>query len=186
MTPKRPARQTKCHGRTNPTDRTNAGTERRGGYVARASRFASAKGAGAVAPAEAAGGTDREAEARAGRAQSAPGRIGARPGRNDGQALPFSRDPGTGRLRLAEKTRADSRNSRELHATFATPGGHRTQELEFSRFAERVEPRAQHGGRRADGIQPAAQPPRSRRGVERTRIARSVRARGRPGGQVVR
>src|SRR3954469_3014197 len=107
MTPKCAAPRIECHGRTNSTDRTNAGTKRRGCDVAGASRFPSAEGAGAIAPIEAAGGTDRETKTRAGRAEPAPGRIGTGPRRNDGQAVALARDPGARRIRLAKEARAD-------------------------------------------------------------------------------
>src|SRR5438067_13094128 len=96
-----------CHGRTNPTDRTNVGAKRRRSDVTRASRFASAKGAGTAPATETAGGTERETKARTGRAEPAPGRAGARARGNDGQAFTHARDPGAGMRRFAQAARAE-------------------------------------------------------------------------------
>src|SRR5437763_3223789 len=84
-----------CHGRTNPTDRTNAGIERGRGDVARASRYASAEGAGTTPATETPGRADRKTKARAGRTEPAPGGTRTRARRNDRQAFAFARDPGT-------------------------------------------------------------------------------------------
>src|ERR1700730_103388 len=161
MTLDRAMRPTDCHGRTNTTDRTNAGAERRRNHVARATRFPGAKGAGTTCPTEAATGADRKTKTRTGRAEPAPGRTRARPGGNDGQAFAFSRHPRTRRLRLPEEARDDSRDARKLHAAFATAGGDRAEDVEPGGVAEGIEPRAQHGGRCANGIQPATQSARS-------------------------
>src|SRR5436190_21189861 len=56
-----------CHARKNSTDRTNAGAERGRNANWRASRLASAKGAGATAPAQTPAGTDRSEERRVGK-----------------------------------------------------------------------------------------------------------------------
>src|ERR1700704_1124792 len=120
MTLDRALRPTDCHGRTNPTDRTNAGAERRRNHVARAPRFPGAKGAGATCPTEAAAGADRKTKTRAGGAEPAPGGTRARPGGNDGQAFPFPRHPRAGRIRLPEEARDDSRDAREFHPALAT------------------------------------------------------------------
>src|ERR1700681_887500 len=98
-------RPSDCHGRTNTTDRTNAGTKRRRGDVTRASRFPSPKSAGAAHALEAAVGANREAETRVGRAEPTPGRTGTRARRDDRQAFALARDPGTRRIRFAKKTR---------------------------------------------------------------------------------
>src|SRR5437588_2828093 len=154
--------QPDCHGRTNPTDRTNAGAERGRNDVARVARFPGAKSAGAAGPTKAAAGADRKTKTRTGRAEPAPGRTRARPRGNDGQALALPRHPRTRRIRLPEEARDDSRDARKFHAAFATARSDRAQDLEHGGVAEGAEPRAQYRGRCADGIQPATQPARSR------------------------
>src|SRR5437763_3854087 len=112
--PARARRPTDCHGRTNPTDRTNAGAERGRNDVARVARFPGAKGAGAIGPTQAAAGADRKTKARAGRAEPAPGRTRARPRGNDGQALALPRHRRTRRIRLTEAARDDWSNARKF------------------------------------------------------------------------
>ncbi len=69
-----------------------------------------------------------------------------------------------------EQIRVDPR---KLYPTSAAPRSDRAQELEPGRAAEGVEPRAEHGGRCPDGIQPATEPPRSReqRSIDRSGFA---------------
>src|SRR4051812_23768530 len=102
------------HGRTNPTDRTNAGVKRRRSDVTGAARLTGPKSAGATPPTPPAGGRDREAKARAGRAEPAPGRTRAWPRGDERQAFAFARDPGTRRVRLPKETRADPHDPRKF------------------------------------------------------------------------
>src|SRR2546428_1009190 len=99
-----------CHDRKNPTDRANAGAERRGD-LSRASRFASAESAGAIAPAQAPTGTDRKTKTRAGGTEPAAGGIGAWPHGHDRQTDAFAGGVGAGSIRHAKETRAIARDA---------------------------------------------------------------------------
>ena len=135
-----------CHGRKNSTDRTDAGVERGRRGFAGASRFASAKGAGAIASAQAPAGTDRKTKARTGRAEPAPGRTRARSRRDDGQTDALARDFGTRSLRFAKEARANSRDAGEFRTASGLARIHRSKTMEPDRSAQGVESLAQRGG----------------------------------------